>query len=360
MTPTQYATSSTVICVSKTVRSSSVTLLDFEVNYHMKAVFLDFATMGPGLDISALQALLPELEIFDLTSDMQTAERIEGAHVILTNKIRLSEELLSNCPTLRVIGLTATGTDNIDLDAAKRYGIAVCNIRAYCTQSIAEHVFGCLLNLTRSLQQYSAAVRAGQWQDSANFCLLSFPIRELSGMTLGIIGYGELGKGVANLARSFGMEVIVSVRPGTQRTNDDRVAFEDVLRRADVISLHCPLTAATAGMFAEIEFKKMKSNAILINTARGGLVDSDALVTALKSGEIAAASIDVLSKEPPVDGNPLLNYDGPNLMITPHIGWGSDQARQAAIDELTANIAAFIRGGERNRVVFSKKYSDQP
>jgi glycerate dehydrogenase len=337
------------------LRSSSGTLLDFAMNCHMKAVFLDFATMGPGLDVSALRALLPELEVFDVTSDAETAERIDGAEVVLTNKMRLDEKLLSRCPSLRVIGLTATGTDNVDLVAAKHYGIAVCNIRAYCTQSIAEHVFGCLLNLTRSLQQYNAAVRAGKWQDSADFCLLSFPIRELSGMTLGIVGYGELGKGVAKLARSFGMEVIVSVRPGTPEAGDDRVAFHDVLRRADVISLHCPLTEATAGMFAENEFKKMKSDAILINTARGGLVDPDALVAALKSGEIAAAAVDVLSKEPPVDGNPLLDYDGPNLMITPHIAWGSDQARQAAIDELTANIAAFIRGEKRNRVVSSKE-----
>ncbi|MAD91900.1 MAG: glycerate dehydrogenase [Gammaproteobacteria bacterium] len=321
----------------------------------MKAVFLDFLTLGPGLNIDGLKTLLPELEIFDITTDEQVPERIKDANIILTNKIDLDEKLLSNCPSLQVIGLTATGTDNVDLEAAKNHGVAVCNIRAYCTQSIAEHVFACLLNFTRNLQNYNTAVRAGHWEKSENFCLMSFPIRELSEMKIGIVGYGELGRGVANLARSFGMEVMISVRPGTLEIKNNRVLFEDILKFADVISLHCPLTDSTKGMFSEAEFKKMKSDAILINTARGGLVDPDALVEALNSGEIAAAAIDVLSKEPPVDGNPLLDYDKPNLILTPHIGWGSKRARQAAIDQLTENIAAFIRGERLNQVVTRKE-----
>lgn len=174
-------------------------------------------------------------------------------------------------------------------------------------------------------------------------------------MKIGIVGHGELGRGVANLARSFGMEVMISVRPGTLEAKDDRVPFEDILKFADVISLHCPLTDSTKGMFSKAEFKKMKSDAILINTARGGLVDPDALIEALNTGEIAAAAIDVLSKEPPVDGNPLLDYDKPNLIVTPHIGWGSKRARQAAIDQLTENIAAFIRGERLNQVVTGKE-----
>ena len=317
----------------------------------MKAVFLDFGTMGPGLDVSGMHALLPELEIFDVTEDSQIAERIQGAEIVLANKSRLTDELLRDCPTLRFIGLTATGTDNVDLTAAKRNDIAVCNIRAYCTESIAEHVFGCLLNLTRNLAHYNAAVRSGLWQKSEDFCLLSLPIRELSAMTLGIVGYGELGKGVANIANAFGMEVLISARPGTGSIDDGRVAFDELLQRSDVISLHCPLSDATAGLFGEAEFKKMKSDAILINTARGGLIDSAALVVALETGEIGAAAVDVLPKEPPVDGDPLLDYDGQNLMITPHVAWGSNEARQAAIDELIANVAAFIDGKDRNRVV---------
>jgi glycerate dehydrogenase len=317
----------------------------------MKAVFLDFGTMGPGLDVSGMHALLPELEIFDVTDDDQIAERIQDAEIILANKSRLTEELLQACPTLRLVGLTATGTDNVNLTAAKQNDIAVCNIRAYCTKSIVEHVFGCLLNLTRNLAHYNAAVRNGLWQKSEDFCLLSLPIRELSAMTLGIVGYGELGKGVANIASAFGMEVIISARPGSSSIDDGRVAFDELLQRSDVISLHCPLTDATSGLFGEAEFRKMKSDAILINTARGGLIDSAALVTALETGEISAAAVDVLPKEPPVDGDPLLDYDGQNLMITPHVAWGSKEARQAAIDELVANTAAFIGGKERNRVV---------
>ncbi len=318
----------------------------------MKAVFLDFATMGPDLDIEPLQTLLPELVFFDVTDDHQIAGRIKDAEFVLANKARLTEALLSDNPKLRFIGLTATGTDNVDLAVAKQNSIAVCNIRAYCTQSLAEHVFGCLLNLTHSLSRYNNTVRAGEWQHSPDFCLLSHPIRELSAMTLGIVGYGNLGKGVAGIARAFGMEVIISARPGTDSVDDDgRVAFDEVLRRSDAISLHCPLTERTAGLFGEAEFKTMKSDAILINTARGGLVDSAALVTALKNGDIAAAALDVLPQEPPVDGNPLLEYDGSNLCMTPHVAWGSNEARQAAIDQLAANIAAYQKGERLNRVV---------
>ena len=307
--------------------------------------------MGPGLDVSGMHALLPELEIFDVTTNEQLSERIQDAEIVLGNKVRISDELMRAHPAMRFIGLTATGTDNIDLEAAERNGIIVCNIRAYCTESIAEHVFGCLLNLTRSLGQYNAAVRSGQWQESEDFCLLSFPIRERSAKTLGIVGYGELGKGVANIARAFGMDALISARPGTDIVNEGRVAFDELLQRSDVISLHCPLTDATTGLFGEAEFKKMKPDAILINTARGGLVNSAALVAALGSGEIGAAAVDVLPQEPPIDGDPLLDYDGPNLMITPHVSWGSGEARQAAIGELVANIAAFIEGKERNRIV---------
>jgi len=317
----------------------------------MKAVFLDFATLGPGLDVSAMRALLPELAVFDITDAGQVAERIRDAEFVLINKVRLSGEILKNSPKLKFIGLTATGTDNVDLEVAKQCGIAVCNIRAYCTQSIVEHVFGCLLNLTHSLGQYNAAVRAGEWQKSADFCLMIYPIRELSAMTLGIVGYGDLGKGVADAARAFGMEVIISARPGADTVNDGRVSFDELLQRSDVISLHCPLTDATVGLFGETEFRKMKSEAILINTARGGLIDSAALVSALSNADITAAALDVLPQEPPVEGNPLLDYDGPNLLMSPHIAWASNEARQAAVDQLTATVAAFLDGEKLNRVV---------
>jgi glycerate dehydrogenase len=317
----------------------------------MKAVFLDFATLGPGLDVGGLQDLFPDLEVFAITDANDVAERIRDAEFVLTNKVRLTGEILRASPNLKFIGLTATGTDNVDLEFARQNNIAVCNIRAYCTASIVEHVFGCLLNLTHSLVQYNAAVRKGEWQDSANFCLLTYPIRELSAMTLGIVGYGDLGRGVADIGRAFGMEILISARPGADTVDEGRVSFDELLRRADVVSLHCPLTDANAGLFGEAEFTKMKSDAMLINTARGGLVDSAALVSALSNGDIAAAAVDVLATEPPVEGNPLLDYDGPNLLVTPHVAWGSNEARQAAVDQLTATVVAFLEGGELNRVV---------
>ncbi|MCH9695131.1 MAG: D-2-hydroxyacid dehydrogenase [Gammaproteobacteria bacterium] len=317
----------------------------------MKAVFLDYATMGPGLDMTAMHALLPELQVYDVTDDEQVADRIRDVEFVLTNKLRLTDELLAQNPDLRFIGLTATGTDNIDLEAARSHGVAVCNIRGYCTQSVAEHVFACLLNLTHNLRAYGEAVRVGEWQRSDDFCLLSYPIRELSSMTLGIVGWGELGKGVARIAESFGMQVLVAARPGNDEVPDGRVAFSELLERADVISLHCPLNDATKGLIGGNEFRRMKADALLINTARGGLVDSVALVEALETGQIAAAAIDVLPQEPPVKGDPLLDYTSPNLIVTPHIAWATNEARQAAIDELVANIEAFLEGNRRNRVV---------
>jgi glycerate dehydrogenase len=315
----------------------------------MKAVFLDWATMGPDLDVSQLRALLPELEIFDVTSDAQVAPRIRDAAYVLANKIRLTDALLEQCPQLRFIGLTATGTDNVDLAAAERHGIAVCNIRDYCSQSVAEHVFGCLLSLTHSLPRYHADVRAGEWRKSDDFCLLTHPVRELSGMTLGIVGYGALGKAVAGVAAAFNMTVIVAARAGA--SGGMRVPFDELVARADVISLHCPLVPETRKLFSAEQFRQMKNDAIFINTARGGLVDSAALVAALQRGDIAAAAIDVLPQEPPVDGDPLLDYAGNNLIVTPHIAWATNAARQAAIDELTRNVDAFQQGLTRNRIL---------
>jgi len=317
----------------------------------MKAVFLDFATLGPNLDQSSMQKVLPGIEIFNVTSDEEVAERIAGAEFILGNKIRINAQHMLDNPGLRFIGLTATGTDNIDLVAAQENGVAVANIRAYCTESIAEHVFGSLLNLTRSLSQYNTAVRAGEWQQAKDFCLLSYPMRELSAMTLGIVGFGDLGRGVQKVARAFGMNVIVSARPGSDAVPDDRVAFDELIAVADVISLHCPLTPETKGLIAADEFRRMKADSILINTARGGLVHSAALVRALEAGEIGGAIIDVLPEEPPVNGNPLLDYAGLNLLMTPHVGWATNEARQAGLDQLMSCVTAFQNGNRQNRVV---------
>ena len=317
----------------------------------MTAVFLDYSTMGDGLDLTPLTALLPDLQIFDATNEGQVAERIRDAEFVFVNKIRLDDALLEQAPKLRFIGLTATGTDNIDTESATRHGVAVANIRAYCTQSVTEHVFGVLLMLTHNLARYSDAVRRGDWNRASDFCMLDYPVRELSLMTMGIVGLGDLGTAVARTARHFGMQVLVSARPGEELVPEGRVAFDDLLEQADVISLHCPLNEHTNGLFGASEFRKMKSSAILINTARGALVDTAALADALREGDIAAAAVDVLAKEPPADGDPLLDYPGDNLVVTPHIAWSTDRARQEAVAELAANVAAFLAGEERNRVV---------
>jgi glycerate dehydrogenase len=317
----------------------------------MQAVLLDYATLGPGLDLEPLRQHFPDLEVHEDTNNAQLAERIRDAEFVFANKIRLTDSLLHAARRLRFIGLTATGTDNVDLESARTHGVAVCNIRGYCTQSVVEHVFGSLLTLTHSLNRYNASVRAGEWQRASDFCVLTHPIHELSAMTLGIIGYGTLGRGVAHVAKTFDMRILVSARPGSCTVPADRTGFDDLLAKADVISLHCPLNEQTRGLFGADQFRRMKSTAFLINTSRGALIDSAALAAALGDGQIAGAAIDVLAEEPPVNGDPLLDYRGDNLLITPHIAWASDEARQNAIDEVARNVAAFLNGEQRNRVV---------
>lgn len=318
----------------------------------MNAVFLDFGTLGPEpLDLDRLKSLLPDLECFDSTDYEQLAERIGDAEYVLTNKARLDGPVLRAARKLKFIGLVATGTDNVALDAARNDNIAVCNIRAYCTRSVVEHVFGTLLMLTRSTRRYVDDVRAGRWQQAENFCLLDHPIRQLSALHLGIIGYGVLGQAVAETARHFGMQVAVAARRGSSPGGaEERTEFMELLRISDVVSLHCPLTDETRHLIGRAELDAMQSTSLLINTARGALVDTEALAQALDQGDIAGAAIDVLAEEPPESGDPLLQYAGDNLILTPHVAWGSREARQNAIDELTANVAAFQAGEQRNRV----------
>lgn len=309
--------------------------------------------MGAGeLDPSPIAELLPDLEVFDSTPAAEVAGRIDGAGFVFINKVRMTKEIISGAGKLEFIGLTATGVDNVDLDAARENGVAVCNIRAYCTQSVVEHVFAVLLNLAHSIRRYDGLVRKGAWQRADNFCLLEFPIRELSAMTMGIVGHGVLGSAVAEKAREFGMAVMLAQLPGRPVADGEvRVPLDDVLKKCDVLSLHCPLTGETRGLIGEAQLRRMKPTAILVNTARGALVDTAALAAALGDGTIAAAAIDVLPQEPPVDGDPLLDYAGDNLIITPHIAWGTVEARQNAINELAANVKAFLAGEQRNRIV---------
>jgi glycerate dehydrogenase len=318
----------------------------------MRAVFLDYATVSPhsDLDPSALRRALPELELRGHTAQTEVRDAVAGAECVLLNKLCIDREIMACTPTLRLVVLAATGTNNVDLEAAREHGVAVCNLRDYCTASVVQHVLGVLLLLTHRLREYDALVRSGAWQRGEQFCLLEYPIRELTGRRMGIVGYGALGKGVARAATAFGMEVVVANRPGGARV-PGRLDLDDLLPTADVLSLHCPLTPATRGLIGERELCRMKPDAILVNTARGALVDSRALAAALRSGRLGGAAIDVLSQEPPVDGDPLLEGDIPNLVVTPHIAWAAREARQRCIDEMALNVDDFRRGGHRGRVV---------
>ncbi|HHJ81063.1 MAG TPA: D-2-hydroxyacid dehydrogenase, partial [Candidatus Tenderia electrophaga] len=275
--------------------------------------------------------------------------RIASSEILISNKVIIDQHAMQSAPQLKLICVAATGTNNVDIGAAQRHNIRVCNVRGYATPSVSQHVFAMLLSLSIHLGKYRRAVMQGAWQQSQHFCLLDYPIEELSGKTLGIIGYGELGQAVANIATAFDMQVLISEhrdkepRPG-------RVSFEQVLAEADAISLHCPLTTATQGLIGAAEIAQMKPGAILINTARGGIVNEQALADALRDGYLGGAGVDVLSQEPPLTSNPLLAGDIPNLIITPHIAWASRASRQRLLDQISANISAFLAGTPRNIV----------
>ncbi len=253
-------------------------------------------------------------------------------------------------PRLRLIALTATGVDNVDMAAAREAGIAVCNLRDYCTPSVVQHVFAMLLALTHRLSDYQALVRAGRWQQAGQFSVFDHPIRELAGRAMGIVGYGALGRAVARVAESFGMQVLLANRPGTAPA-DGRHDLDAMLPRLDVLSLHCPLTEATRGLVSRERLVRMKPDAVLINTARGALVDAAALAAALKAGRLGGAGIDVLEREPPPADHPLLDPAIPNLIVTPHVAWAAREARQRCLDELALNVESFLAGGRRNRVI---------
>ena len=301
------------------------------------------------LDFSHLLATLPDWHVYPRTSPAQQSERIHDATVIVTNKLPLTRAAMDAAPRLQLVCISATGTNNVDLDAAAQLGIPVCNARGYATPSVVQHVFALVLALTTRLPAMQQAIAAQRWQHSEQFCLLDFPVRELAGATLGIIGYGELGKAVAAMAQAFGMRVLI----GAHRNSPPpagRVAFDILLQEADVVSLHCPLTPETHNLIDATALALMKPDALLINAARGGIVDETALATALRNGRLGGAGIDVLSQEPPVNGNPLLAPDIPNLIVTPHVAWASRESRQRLVDQVTENIQAFLAGTVRNRV----------
>lgn len=287
---------------------------------------------------------------FGETDRAETVERLRDATIAIVNKLPLREEELSQLPRLKLIAVAATGVDNIDLDFCKSKGIAICNTRNYASHSLPEHVLMLILALRRNLIGYMQDVRAGKWHEAKQFCLLDHTIRDLAGSTLGIIGYGFLGEAVAKLAQGLGMHVVIAERRGATRVRVGRAAFQEVLQRSDVISLHCPLTEETRNLIDQKELQEMNHDALLINTARGGLVNEAALIQALHEGLIAGAAFDVLSEEPPRKGNALLDANLPNLIITPHIAWASREAMQTLADQLVDNLEAFVKGDPKNLI----------
>ena len=284
------------------------------------------------------------------SDESQVVDRLREATIAICNKVALREDALSQLPKLKLIAVAATGTDNVDLAYCRAHNIAVCNTRGYAVSSLPEHALMLMLALRRNLVPYRDDVRSGRWHDAKQFCLLDHPISDLRGTVLGVVGFGKLGQSMAELGRAIGMDVIVAERKNASEIRPGRTSFADVLRLSDVLSLHCPLTAETRDLIGVEELSRMKPDALLINTARGGLIDDHALVEALRSGKIAGAGIDVLRVEPPRDGNPLLDANLPNLIVTPHNAWASRQAMQTLGSQLIDNLEAFVRGEPRNLV----------
>ena len=304
-----------------------------------RAVFLDLSPLDQGdLDLAPLQSAFAELTCHKETSETQIVDRLQGAEVAIVNKVTLSDATLAACPDLKLILVAATGVNNIDLAAAKQR-----------TSTVAQHTLMLLLALATRLPDYQAAVARGRWQESGQFCLLDFPIVELAGKTLGVLGHGELGGAVAKLAEALGMRVLTGNLPG-RPPRPDRLELDELLPQIDALTLHCPLTEQTRNLIGARELQLMKPAAFVINTARGGLIDEQALADTLRSGHLGGAATDVLISEPPSNDNPLLAADVPRLIVTPHSAWGSREARQRIVGQLCENAEAFFAGSPKRQV----------
>lgn len=317
----------------------------------MHLVMLDKASLGSDdIDFSKLHTLGLDIEIFESTKPEQVADRIRNADIIITNKIIIDASLIEQAAKLKLICISATGVNNIDLESASKNNISVCNVTGYATSSVVQHVFMLITALNTKLNNYQTAVKDGAWESSDFFCLLDFPIIDLSSQAIGIIGYGELGKGVAKLASAFGMKVLIAESlKNHESVPEKRVSLLKLLRESDIVSIHCPLTVETKNLISTNEFEIMKSSTLLINTARGGIIDEAALLSALQDKQIAGAGIDVLETEPPVK-NVLLSNPLDNLIITPHIAWASVTSRQRLLNGVIDNIASFLKGNPQNIV----------
>ena len=282
-------------------------------------------------------AQLGDLVTYDRVAPEDVIPAIENADAVFTSKVKLTKEVIEACPNLKFISVTATGYDNIDLDAAKARGIAVCNVPAYSTESVAQHTFALILEITNHVGHYTELVHEHQWENSLDFTFIDRPLTQLSGRSLGIIGYGSIGKRVARIAEAFGMTVHVYSKD------------PDAAVQSDILTLHCPATADNRGFINKDFISKMKDGAILINTARGALLNEDDVADALKRGKLAAVAVDVVNGEPPRKGHPFIGLE--NLYITPHIAWSTKEARAVITKTSAANLKSFLAGGDLNRIV---------
>lgn len=321
-----------------------------DTNASKHIVFLDRETLPEQVSVRP-PAFPHTIEEYPRTRPEDVVARAKDAEIVITNKVPLRAETLAELPKLEMIAVAATGTDVIDLKVCKERGITVSNIREYAIATVPEHTMGLILSLSRSIRPYHQSVAAGRWKESDQFCYFDYPIFDLKGKVLGIIGDGVLGKSVARLAEAFGMEVRYSTYKGVDGMGPLYTPFERILSESDVITMHCPLMDSTRNLLGPAEFDQMKKRPLVINTARGGLVDEQALVNALKAGKIAGAAFDVVTTEPVPDGHPFLEImDMPNFILTPHVAWASIEAIQGLADQMVDNIDAYVAGSPRNVV----------
>ena len=316
----------------------------------MQAVILDAATLG-NADLSSILSNGDNWQVFDQTMPSEVEERIQGADIVLTNKVPIQRSAMESSEVLKLVMITATGTNNVDLNAADQLGKIVCNVRGYGSASVAQHSLTMMLNLATKMPLYLDDVREGEWHRRGQVTLIHRPIFELAGKRLGIIGYGQLGQAVAQIAKAFGMEVVRAARPG-EASNGDRIAISELLPTLDFLSLHCPLDDQNHHLINEDALNLMPNHSYLINTARGSLVDSEALVNALVNQSIAGAAVDVLPIEPPEEEDILLRAQKslPNLLITPHNAWGALESRQRLVNQVADIIESFHQGEPLNQV----------
>ena len=306
-------------------------------------VFLDKNSIDCGdMDFSLIESLT-QLEMLDTCSSDEVVAKAGHAEIIISNKVNLGAKHFLQLPKLKLICVIATGTNNIDLVAAEKHGVMVRNVKDYAAASVSQHVFMLILALSSGFLEYQRDVKQGAWQNQDQFCLLSHPMQELNGKTIGLIGYGHIAQSVERIALAFGMKVMIAQSFNPANNYENRTDLNTLLAQSDVISLHCPLSDQTKNLIAKEEFSQMKSNAIIINTARGGIIHESDLLNALKTGEIAAAGIDCLSTEPPTASDPMITANLPQLIITPHNAWGSVQARQRLVDGTAQNIDNFLK-----------------